>query len=88
MSDRVSCFRFCAENPKVELLEVSGESRGQSGPVLADGRAHGEHPRRGHSAGARDHPETGGAMMELVDTSTGHISCVMSVFPVALTAEE
>lgn len=63
----VSCFRFCAENPKVELLEVSRKSRGESYPFLADGRAHGERSTRGHGAGARNHPEeTGGAMTELV----------------------
>lgn len=73
-------FRFCAENPKVELLEVSGESRGESGPVLANGRAHGEHSKRGHGAGARNHPEeTGGAMMELVGRYWTRL-CVMSVF--------
>ncbi|XP_067378193.1 probable glutathione peroxidase 8 isoform X2 [Channa argus] len=33
-------LRFCAENSKVELLEISGESRGESCTVLANRRAH------------------------------------------------
>lgn len=82
MSGDVFCFRFSAENPKVELLEVSGESRGESGPLLANGRAHGERPTGGHGVGARNHPEeTGGAMMERTDTYWTH-RCVVSVFPV------
>lgn len=59
-------FRFCAEDPQVELLEISGEPRGESSPLLADGRAHGQHSRGGDGDGARNHPEeTGGAMMRL-----------------------
>lgn len=60
----LSCFRFCAENPEVELLEVSCESRRKSSPVLENRRIHGEHPKRSDSAGARNHhKETWGAMM-------------------------
>lgn len=60
----VLCFRFCAASTQVELLEVSGEPRGQSGPLLEDQRAHGEHPAGNHSTGARNHrEETWGAMM-------------------------
>lgn len=56
--------RFGAENPQVELLEVPGEPRGESGPLLANRRARGQRSPRGHGLGARNHPEeTGGAMM-------------------------
>lgn len=68
MSGFVLCFRFHPENPKVELLEVSGESGGEGGPLLEDGRAHGERSSSRHITGARNHPEeTGGAMMVVVD---------------------
>lgn len=50
----------------MELLEIPGEPRGESGPLLADGRAHGQHSRGGDGVGAGNHPEeTGGAMMRL-----------------------
>ncbi len=72
----------------MELLEVSGESGGQSDPFLANGRAHGERSTRGHGAGAGHHPEeTGGAMMELIGGYWDASVCRVGV-SCAVTAKE
>lgn len=78
----ISLFsRFRAENSQVEFLEVSGESRGQSGALLASRRAHGERSPRSGGAGAGDHRKKAcGAMTVFIqsywlDTQPNPVLC-------------